>query len=116
MFDHANDESDIVGRRYFFIGGQAIALIGSIVCAKSNNINTLIGGTILTGVAGAGQQLYPLLIQELVPNKYRPMALGGMTMATLPTIGFAPLIARVFVEKTELGWRWCYWGKSHRLA
>jgi MFS family permease len=62
--------SDIIGRRYFFIGSQAFAVVGSIICAKSNSINMLIGGTVLNGVAGAGQQLYPLLVTELVPNKY----------------------------------------------
>ena len=101
--------SDIIGRRYFFIGGQAFAVVGSIICAKSNNVNTLIGGTVLTAVAGAGQQLYPLLTQELVPNKYRGLSQGAISMAVLPTLGFAPLIARVLVQKTELGWRWCYW-------
>jgi MFS family permease len=101
--------SDIVGRRYFFIGGQLLVVVGSIICAKSNNVNTLIGGTVLTGAAGAGQLLYPLLIQELIPNKHRGLAQGAISVATIPTIGFGPLVARVLVEKTELGWRWCYW-------
>jgi MFS family permease len=69
----------------------------------------LIGGTVLTAVAGAGQQLYPLLCQELVPNKHRALIQGAVTFALIPTLGFGPLIARVLVEKTTLGWRWCYW-------
>lgn len=35
--------SDIFGRRYFFIGGQVIALLGCIVCAKSTSVPMLIG-------------------------------------------------------------------------
>lgn len=101
--------SDVIGRRYFFIGTQAFAVVGSIIGATSNNINTLIGATVLTGVAGAGQQLYPLISQEMVPNKHRFLMQGAMSMAVFPTLGFAPLIARVLVEKTTLGWRWCYW-------
>lgn len=101
--------SDVVGRRYFFIGTQVFAVVGSIICAKANSINVLIGGTVLTGIAGGGQQLYPLITQEIVPNKYRGLMQGAISMSILPTCGFAPLIARVLVDKTELGWRWCYW-------
>ncbi|KAF9887642.1 hypothetical protein FE257_009735 [Aspergillus nanangensis] len=100
--------SDIVGRRYFMIGGQAFAVIGSIVAAKANSIETVIGGTVLMAVAGAGQQLYPLLVQELVPNKHRGLAQGAISIGVLPTLGFGPAIARSFVE-SGAGWRWCYW-------
>ena len=101
--------SDIVGRRYFMIGGQVFSVVGSIICARANSINTIIGGTVLTGVAGAGQQLYPLLSQELVPNKHRGLMQGAISVSVLPTLGFAPLIARALVAGTTLGWRWCYW-------
>jgi MFS family permease len=101
--------SDIIGRRYFAIGGQVLAIIGSIICARATNINMVIGGTVLTGAAGAGQQLYPLLVQELVPNKHRFVAQGAISFAVLPTLGFAPLLARAMVANPNLGWRWCYW-------
>ncbi|EON69199.1 hypothetical protein W97_08558 [Coniosporium apollinis CBS 100218] len=101
--------SDITGRRYFIIGSQLFAVVGSIVCAKASNINTIIGGTVLTGVAGAGQQLYPLLVQELVPNKYRFWAQAAISLGALPTLGFAPAIARSLVQHSSLGWRMCYW-------
>jgi len=35
--------SDIFGRRYFFIGGQVIAILGCIVCAKATSVPMLIG-------------------------------------------------------------------------
>jgi MFS family permease len=35
--------SDIFGRRYFFIGGQVIGVIGCIVCAKASSVPMLIG-------------------------------------------------------------------------
>lgn len=101
--------SDVVGRRYFFIGTQVFAVVGSIIGATASNVNTLIGATVLTGVAGAGQQLYPLISQEMVPNKHRFLMQGAISMSVFPTLGFAPLIARVLVDKTALGWRWCYW-------
>ena len=35
--------SDLFGRRYFFIGGGVIGVIGTIVCATAKNILTMIG-------------------------------------------------------------------------
>jgi Na+/melibiose symporter-like transporter len=43
--------SDIFGRRYFFIAGAVLAVVGSIVCATANSILVLIGKSVwsLTG-------------------------------------------------------------------
>jgi hypothetical protein len=35
--------SDVFGRRYFFIGGQLIGVIGCVVCVKSTSVPMLIG-------------------------------------------------------------------------
>lgn len=97
--------SDITGRRNFIIVGQSFAVIGSIICAKANSIDMIIGGTVLTGVAGAVQQLYPLLTMELLPNKHRFWGQAMVSVSVLPTLGFAPAIARALVVHTSLGWR-----------
>lgn len=97
--------SDIIGRRYFIITAQLFAVVGSIICAKANSVNVVVAGTVLTGIAGGAQQLYPLLIQELVPNKYRIYGQAAITLGLSPTIGFGPAIARTLVERTALGWR-----------
>jgi MFS family permease len=34
--------SDIFGRRYFFVGGAVVAIVGSIVCATAQDIPTLV--------------------------------------------------------------------------
>ncbi|CAK7212639.1 hypothetical protein SBRCBS47491_001535 [Sporothrix bragantina] len=101
--------SDIMGRRWFIIVAQMFGLVGSVVCATAKNVNTLVAGTVLTAVAGAAQQLYPLLVQELVPNKYRVWAQAFIMATVVPTIGFGTLFARAFVANTALAWRWCYW-------
>ena len=97
--------SDAVGRRYFIIGGQTCGLIGAVICATSKNINTLIGASALTGIAGSAQILYPLLSQELVPNKYRGWSQGVITLFILPTIGFGPIIARTMAANLPGSWR-----------
>lgn len=97
--------SDIFGRRYFLILSQLLSLIGAIICATAKDINTVIGGTVLLGIGAGVQTNYPLLIQELVPNKHRAWAQGAIMMAVFPAIGWGPAIARAMVENTELEWR-----------
>ncbi|KAL1898142.1 hypothetical protein Sste5346_003544 [Sporothrix stenoceras] len=101
--------SDIVGRRYFMIVAQVFSLVGSIISARANTVNVVIAGTVLSAFAGGAQQLYPMLVQELVPNKYRLYGQAAITFSVLPTIGFGTAIARAFVANENMGWRWCYY-------
>lgn len=101
--------SDIIGRRYFMIAAQVFSLVGSIISARASTVNNVIGGTVLSAFAGGAQQLYPMLVQELVPNKYRMYGQAAITMSILPTIGFGPAIARAFCANESMGWRWCYY-------
>lgn len=101
--------SDILGRRYFLVGGQTFGVIGSIICATGNNVNVLIGGSVLAGIGGAAALLYPVVIHELLPNKYRHWGQAAITLAVLPTLGFGTAIARTMVASTSVGWRGVYW-------
>lgn len=97
--------SDILGRRYFLIGSQTIGTVGFIVAAKATSVNGLIGASCVIAIAGSCHDLYPPLSLELVPNKYRGITQGLVTLAVMPTLGFGPLFARMFVQYTALGWR-----------
>jgi MFS family permease len=101
--------SDIFGRRWVLITGQALCTIGSIPCALSQNINTLIGGTVIVALGGGVQPLYPLLCQEVVPNKFRGLSQAILTILIFPFMGFGGLLARLLVQNTELGWRYVSW-------
>ncbi|KAF9870587.1 hypothetical protein CkaCkLH20_11893 [Colletotrichum karsti] len=101
--------SDVLGRRYFMVAGQACGFIGSVIAARADDITTLIGANVLLGMAGATQVLYPLLSQEIVPNKYRGFSQSAITLSVFPTIGLGPAFARMMVEYTAQGWRWCFW-------
>lgn len=101
--------SDILGRRYFLLGGTLMSVSGSIVCAMAKNVNTVIGGSVLTGTGGAAALLYPVIIHEVIPNKYRHWGHAAVTLSVLPTLGFGSAIARTFVAQTSLSWRGFYW-------
>lgn len=44
--------------------------------ALSTSMNMLIAGAVITGIATSAQQLAAAAIPELVPNQYKPMAIG----------------------------------------
>ncbi|KAF2161856.1 hypothetical protein M409DRAFT_58639 [Zasmidium cellare ATCC 36951] len=100
--------SDIFGRRWFFIIGSILALIGSIVGATAKNVNTLIGAEVLIGIAVAFQQSFFWVVAELVPMKYRYFANSYCYLMTTPT---SPLAARVAYSFQTYpgGWRNCFY-------
>ncbi|OCT45295.1 hypothetical protein CLCR_05641 [Cladophialophora carrionii] len=99
--------SDIFGRRWFFAGGQGFGLIGAIICATARDVPTLIGGSVIVGLAGATALSYPFLIGELVPMKYRFIGTAYACFCCIPFSGLAPAIANSLATKAS--WRWCYY-------
>jgi MFS family permease len=54
--------TDIFGRRYFFIGGGVIGVVGSIVCATAKSIPMLIGGNVLLAICSATQMSFHFVL------------------------------------------------------
>lgn len=119
--------SDIFGRRYFFVGGAVVAIIGSVVCATAQDIPTLvggrerfvwkvdsnlsqIGGNVLLAAATATQLSFHFVIGELVPMKHRYLAIGMIYVFTYGSSGMGPAISASFVaHHPNVGWRGVYW-------
>jgi MFS family permease len=101
--------SDLFGRRWFFILGSVLALIGCIVSALATSIPMLIGGTVLIGFASASQLSYVFVIGELIPFKHRFVSLAFLYVWAVPFSGFGPAISYAFVQNTRHGWRSCYY-------
>ncbi|KAH7385824.1 fungal trichothecene efflux pump-domain-containing protein [Pyrenochaeta sp. MPI-SDFR-AT-0127] len=106
--------SDIFGRRYFFVGGAVVAIVGCLVCATAQNIPTLvsssgrvpagynanlshIGGNVLLAAATATQLSFHFVIGELVPMKHRYFAIGILYAFTYGSSGMGPAISASFV-------------------
>lgn len=93
-----------------FVGGAALGIIGSIVCATAKDINTLIGGTTIIGIAAATQLSYFYVMGELVPMKYRLVGNAFCYLFCLPGSAVAPVIANAFIlYQPNVGWRGCYY-------
>jgi MFS family permease len=101
--------SDIFGRRWFFIGGTLLGLVSSLLGATAQNMKTLIGSSVLAGLAASVQLSFPIVIGELVPNRHRAVANGVILLTAVPFSVFGPVIARSFVLHTAQQWRWSYY-------
>lgn len=84
--------SDLFGRRWFFIGGNIVALVGIIVCASAKNVSSVIIGSAVYGLGETVQLSFNVAVGELVPNKYRPMVLSFIFLTNAPIATFGALI------------------------
>lgn len=101
--------SDIFGRRWFFVGSSACALIGSIIGATANYTDTLIAASAFLWLASAGQLSVNYTVGELVPIRHRFIVNGFIYLATLPTAVLGPYIARLLIVQTSSSWRGIYY-------
>jgi len=88
----------------FFIFGSVLAVIGSIIGATAQSVNTLIGATVILGVSAAFQISFFWVISEIVPMKWRYAVNSYCYLMTIPTNPLAAKIAFTF-QKTKLQWR-----------
>lgn len=101
--------SDVFGRRWFFIIGSVFGLIGSIMGATAQNINTLIGAEVFCGLGASFQISFFWVVAEIVPMKYRYIANSGAYAFTIPTNPLAAKIAITIQTQTSVKWRGCFY-------
>ncbi|KAK6369603.1 hypothetical protein LTS17_009509 [Exophiala oligosperma] len=101
--------TDTFGRRWFVVGGNILALIGTIVASRAMTVKTLIGANVLSGLGAVVQTSVPFTVGELVPMKQRYVMVSLMYVFAIPTAAFGPMISWAFVLHTSAGWRWCYY-------
>ncbi|ERT01155.1 hypothetical protein HMPREF1624_02396 [Sporothrix schenckii ATCC 58251] len=97
--------TDIFGRRWIFTGGTFLGIVGSIVCATAQTVDTLIGGMTIIGIGAATQLSYYYVMGELVPMKYRFLGNAYVYMWQFPSSAFAPAVSNAFIQFTRVGWR-----------
>jgi MFS family permease len=101
--------SDLFGRRWFFILGNLLSLVGCIVSATAKTIPVLIGATVLIGFSAAVQQSFGFVLGEIVPMKWRFYATAYIYTCCLPWSGFGPAIAYSLIQVGKHTWRSCYY-------
>jgi hypothetical protein len=75
--------SDIFGRRWFFVTGAVVLILGSIVSATGQSINQMIAGGALFGCGSGFLEMAFGAVQEIVPSKYRHVTIGLFDAASI---------------------------------
>lgn len=101
--------NDIFGRRWVFIMGSLLGLIGSIIAATAQSVNALVGAAVIMGLGGGIQISWFWAISELVPMKWRYLANSGAYVMAFPTSPLAPKIAYTIQHTTSVKWRGCFY-------
>ncbi len=100
--------SDMLGRKWFLVGGLIIFFIGSALAGTSQTMIQLI---IFRGVQGLGsgilQTLALVLIADLFPPKERARWLGTFSAVIILASIIGPLVGGWITD--HLGWRWIFY-------
>ncbi|KAF5355236.1 hypothetical protein D9758_005990 [Tetrapyrgos nigripes] len=94
--------------KYNLMGAMVIFEIGSLVCALSQDVNTLIAGRVVSGfgAAGLGVPIFQI-ISEIAPMEDRPKLFGLLAAVFALASIIGPLIGGAFTD--HVTWRWCFW-------
>lgn len=99
--------SDRFGRRNFALGSCVLAIIGGIVAATAQSIETLIGAEFIMGIASGVPAAYSLLAGELVSNKYKYVGTALVVVPNVIATGFGAYIGLALVQVAN--WRWIFY-------
>ncbi|KAF2667141.1 MFS general substrate transporter [Microthyrium microscopicum] len=99
--------SDIFGRRWFFIAGSCIILIGSVVSATGKSIPQMIAGGALFGAGSGFLEMSFGAVQEIVPAEWRMVTIGLFDASSI-IAQMMPLTSWAIIDLTG-NWRNCYY-------
>ncbi|GAB7358595.1 hypothetical protein MBLNU230_g2655t1 [Neophaeotheca triangularis] len=97
--------SDIFGRRWFFMGGTVVSLVGTVIALAAQNVPMVIAAMALKGVGAGAQHLALAAIAEIVPNKHRGVVQAFLDVVTVPWAIFGALIGNTMVAGGGLTFR-----------
>ncbi|GAA4530233.1 MDR family MFS transporter [Brachybacterium paraconglomeratum] len=100
--------SDLYGRRWFYLGGLAIFMIGSILAGMAQGFWFLVFARAVQGLGmGTLMPLSQTIIGDIIPPRQRGKYQGIMGAVFGVTSIAGPLIGGVVTD--HLGWRWLFY-------
>lgn len=99
--------SDVLGRRATILGGLALFVLASLLCAAAPNLHWLLAGRCLQALGGAAVAVtIPALVRDVFEkDEYaRTMSILMLVMAIAPLV--APLLGGIIVSRAS--WHWVF--------
>ncbi|KAH7344394.1 major facilitator superfamily transporter [Pyrenochaeta sp. MPI-SDFR-AT-0127] len=100
--------SDVFGRRWPILIGQALAIVGCSVCAAAQNTNMLIAGQATNGFASGLIFIAYAGVPEMLPNKHRALGLGLLEAGIGIPWGIVAIILGNALY-AHASWRWIFY-------
>src|SRR5215831_15570139 len=100
--------SDLYGRRPILSVAIGLFLVGSVLCALSQNMPQLIGARVMQGVDGGGLRSVALAtIADIIPPRERGRYQGYFSSVMAVSNVLGPVLGGFFSE--YLTWHWIFW-------
>ena len=102
--------TDLLGRRWFLVGGNVFCFIGHLVVGSAKSANAVIIGMAFSGFGGGNCQMAAFALSELLPNKWRHIGVVIADFSTLMAVIVAPVSGRYGWETNT--WQWNFYGAA----
>ncbi|KAH7033240.1 fungal trichothecene efflux pump [Microdochium trichocladiopsis] len=102
--------SDLFGRRWFLVFGNALLFVGLIIGGTAKSNTQMWAAMAITGFAAGNTQLAAFALPELLPNKWRHIAVVLADAVVLIAVVIGPIAGRYsVVDLTSEAWRWLFY-------
>ena len=99
--------TDLIGRRWFIVGGNLLCFVGLIVLGAAKNTNAVIAGMVVTGLGSGTAQMANFALSELLPNKWRHIGVVLADAISVLASIIAPFTGRYGIKSHT--WRWNFY-------
>jgi MFS family permease len=99
--------SDLFGRRWFLILGNALLFTGYLMGGLAKNTTTMIAAHAIIGFGAGNCQLAAFALPELLPNKWRHIAVTIADLGVWIAVIVGPIAGRL--AWAAGAWRWLYY-------
>ncbi|KAH8651209.1 fungal trichothecene efflux pump [Xylariales sp. PMI_506] len=100
----AGPNTDLLGRRWFLVGGNLICLVGHLVIATAKSAGAVTAGMTIVGLGAANCQMAAFALSELLPNKWRHLGVVLADLTTLIAVTVSPVTARFGMATGSWAW------------
>lgn len=99
--------SDLFGRRWFIIMGNALTFTGYLMGGLAKNTTTMTAGFAIIGFGAGNSQLAAFALPELLPNKWRHISVTVADIGVWAAVVVGPIAGRVAYQNGA--WRWLFY-------